>query len=321
MNKLAYKTIKNKSLSKITLSKISMLLSASCMGFVGIFVDLLSEFPIYTIAFFRGVFGTLLLTIPLIRTQSFSLQFLKEIFKYNWKFLLGLLFVSPITIYLYFLNISLSGYAIAAFLLYTNGIFLLIFLSLSSEKHYITKKNIISFILAFIGVLLIMEIWKGDLLLNAILIGLISGIILAIQVFLKKKIYEKKDQYITEATQVNIIDTFLAWWYTLTLIIFFLPLGVRDIVHLTGYNLLFCLLLGLIPTALAFILYNKGIKNDKGGNIFILSYFEPVVATINTAIFQQQYLSLFTIIGGAFILVANIIILRSSKPLSNKILN
>jgi drug/metabolite transporter (DMT)-like permease len=321
MNKLVIKKIEKKSVSEKTLSKISMLLSATCMGFVGIFVDLLAEFPIYTTAFFRGLFGTLFLIIPLMKSQSFSLLFLKKIFKHNWKLLLGLLFVSPITIYLYFLNISLSGYAIAAFLLYTNGIFLLIFLSLSSEKHYITKKNILSFILAFLGVLLIMEIWKGELMLNTALIGLTSGVILAIQVFLKKKIYEKKEQYITEATQVHTIDMFLAWWYTLTLIIFFLPLGVKDIVHLTGYNLLFGLLLGLIPTALAFILYNKGIKNDKGGDIFILSYFEPVIATINTAIFQLQNLSLFTILGGILILVANFIILKSSKPFSNKILN
>ncbi len=313
--------MKNKSLSEITFSKIFMLLSATCMGFVGIFVDLLSEFPIYTIAFFRGVFGTLLLTIPMIKTKSFSLEFLKKVFKYNWKLLLGLLIVSPITIYLYFLNISLSGYAVAAFLLYTNGLFLLIFLSLSSEKHYITKKNIIGFILALIGVLFIMEIWKGDLLINTVLIGLASGIILAIQVFLKKKVYEKKEKYSSEFTEEHIIDTFLAWWYTLTLIIFFLPLGIKDIIHLTGYNLLYCFLLGLIPTALAFILYNKGIKNDKGGNIFILSYFEPVIATINTAIFQLQNLSLFTIIGGTLILIANIIILKSSKIINNNILN
>jgi drug/metabolite transporter (DMT)-like permease len=72
------------------------------------------------------------------------------------------------------------------------------------------------------------------------------------------------------------------------------------------------LLLGLIPTALAFTLYNVGVKKDKGGNIIILSYFEPVMATINTAIFLQN-LSPFTIIGGLFVLLANFITLKYSK--------
>ncbi|MHA1472598.1 MAG: hypothetical protein ACTSQW_05830, partial [Promethearchaeota archaeon] len=68
----------------------------------------------------------------------------------------------------------------------------------------------------------------------------------------------------------------------------------------------------LIPTALAFTLYNVGVKKDKGGNIIILSYFEPVMATINTAIFLQN-LSIFTIIGGLFVLLANFITLKYSK--------
>lgn len=73
-----------------------------------------------------------------------------------------------------------------------------------------------------------------------------------------------------------------------------------------------CLLLGLIPTALAFILYNIAIKNDKAGNVIILGYFEPFVATINNAIFLGK-LSIFTVLGGILIILANIIVVRHSK--------
>ena len=71
-------------------------------------------------------------------------------------------------------------------------------------------------------------------------------------------------------------------------------------------------MLGLIPTALAFTLYNVGVKKDKGGNIVILSYIEPVMATINTAIFLKN-LSIFTVIGGILILLSNYIMLKYSK--------
>jgi drug/metabolite transporter (DMT)-like permease len=55
-----------------------------------------------------------------------------------------------------------------------------------------------------------------------------------------------------------------------------------------------------------------GVKNDKGGNIIIIAYLEPVMATINNIIFQQA-ISIFVIIGGALILLANIIVLKYSK--------
>ena len=105
---------------------------------------------------------------------------------------------------------------------------------------------------------------------------------------------------------------FLAWWPTLCLALLFLPLGAADLFRLTLLDLLICLLLGFIPTALAFWLYNVGIKNDEGGNIVILAYFEPVMATINTIIFLKIF-SIYTIIGGALILIANAIVLKYSK--------
>ncbi|TFF98015.1 MAG: hypothetical protein EU547_02765 [Promethearchaeota archaeon] len=72
-------------------------------------------------------------------------------------------------------------------------------------------------------------------------------------------------------------------------------------------------MLGLIPTALAFLFYNKGIKNDYGGKIAILGYFEPLVATINSILFQSQNLSIFIIFGGSLILMANIQIIRKTS--------
>ena len=63
---------------------------------------------------------------------------------------------------------------------------------------------------------------------------------------------------------------------------------------------------------IAFVLYNIGVKNDKGGDIVIIAYFEPVMATINTIIFLKIF-SIFVLIGGALILLANILVLKFSK--------
>lgn len=288
-------------------SKISMFLSGIFMGNVGIFISLLSGYPIYSIVFFRGLFGTAFLTLFMLLTRSFSLSFFKESIKRHWKYLIILAISNPLVVFLYFLNITLTGYAFAAFLLYTSGIFLLFFLIITKQEK-VSKINFISFFLAIFGISIIMEFWTGRILILGIFIGILSGFCLGILIYSKKKIYKVRGN--TNST--GNFDVFLTLWSTLFLIFPFLPFSIADIFRITIIDLLIILLLGLIPTALAFTLYNVGVKKDKGGNIVILSYFEPVMATINTAIFLKN-LSIFTIIGGLFVLLANYITLKYVK--------
>ena len=295
----------------LILSKISMFISGICMGNVGIFITLLSNYPIYTIVLLRGIFGSIFLTIYMGITKSLSKDFLKMSFKSNWKYLILLGISNPIVIFLYFLNIVISNYSIAAFLLYTSGIFLLLILILT-RKEKVSIVNILSFFLAVTGVAIIMEFWRGNLILPCITIGIFSGLSLGLMIFIKKQIYKNRSKNNLLIGPKGNFDTFLSWYTTLLLMFIFLPFGFNDLFKLTLSDIIISLFLGLIPTALAFTLYNVGVKKDKGGNIVILSYFEPIIATINTAIFLQK-LSVFTIIGGLLIIFANIIILIYSK--------
>ena len=156
-----------------------------------------------------------------------------------------------------------------------------------------------------------MEFWTGQILIMGIIIGIFSGFCLGIMIFSKKKIYKIRKELKSINSNGN-FDAFLTLWSTLFLFIPFLPLSITDLFRVSILDFIFILMLGLIPTALAFTLYNVGVKNDKGGNIIILSYFEPVMATINTAIFFKN-LSIFTVIGGFFVLLANYITLKYLK--------
>ena len=290
-----------------TVSKISMFLSGIFMGNVGIFISLLSGYPIYSIVLFRGIFGATFLLIFMLITRSFSITFFKECFKIHWKYLIILAITNPLVVFLYFLNITLTGYAFAAFLLYTSGVFLLIFLVIAKEDK-VSKINFISFILAIAGISIIMEFWTGQVLILGIVVGIFSGFCLGILIFSKKKMYKIRGKMNSNGN----FDAFLTLWSTLFLIFPFLPFGITDLLRITILDFIVILMLGLIPTALAFTLYNVGVKKDNGGNIIILSYFEPVMATINTAIFLKN-LSIFTIIGGFFVLLANFITLKYAK--------
>jgi drug/metabolite transporter (DMT)-like permease len=153
-----------------------------------------------------------------------------------------------------------------------------------------------------------MEFWTGQGLSYGTILAILAGLILGIQVYFVKKIYiDRKENSSTLEAKGN-LDILLAWFPTLFLILFFLPFGVLELAQFTWLDLIYVLILGLVPTALSFVLYNIGLKGDKGGNIIILSYFEPVVATINTVIFLQAF-SIYTIIGGSLILIVNIIVL------------
>ena len=297
----------NESPPNLAIPKISMFLSGIFMGNVGIFISLLSGYPIYSIVLFRGIFGTVFLILFMIITRSFSFTFFKECFKIHWKLLILLAITTPLVVFLYFLNITLTGYAFAAFLLYTSGIFLLFFLVITREEK-VSKINFISFILAIAGISIILEFWTGQVLILGIVIGIFSGFCLGLLIFSKKKIYKNRGKINSSEN----FDVFPTLWSTLFLIFPFLPFGITNLFRITFFDLIIILMLGLIPTALAFTLYNVGVKKDKGGNIVILSYIEPVMATINTAIFLKN-LSIFTVIGGILILLSNYIMLKYSK--------
>ena len=172
--------------TNLAVPKISMFLSGIFMGNVGIFISLLSEFPIYSIVLFRGIFGTIFLIIFMVITRSFSITFFKECFKIHWKLLILLAISNPLVVFLYFFNITLTGYAFAAFLLYTSGIFLLLFLVIAKEEK-VSKINFISFILAIAGISIIMEFWTGQAQTLGIVVGIFSGFGLGILIYSKKK--------------------------------------------------------------------------------------------------------------------------------------
>lgn len=295
-------------------ARISMLASAILMGNVGLLISLLGHFPTHTIVLLRGLSGSIFMSmfiIVLVFRKKFSPKFLKETFKLHWKLLLIIGIINPIILLLYFQNILLSGYAIAAFLLYTSGIFAILFLIIGKVEK-VSKWTILSFVLATVGVALIMEFWNGVWNLG-IFLGILSGLLLGVQVFLIKKIYIKREKKSSEITTEGDMDTLLAWFPTLFIIFVFLPFGAIDLVRLTMLDIIWVMLLGIFPTAIAFILYNVGIKHDVGGNVIILSYIEPFVATINTIIFMPTLFSPFTIAGGGLILIANIFVIIFSR--------
>ena len=66
-----------------------------------------------------------------------------------------------------------------------------------------------------------MEFWTGADITSGLFFGLLSGVTLAILVFLKKKMYNKRDKLQDQLDSNGDFDMFLAWWGTLFIIVLF----------------------------------------------------------------------------------------------------
>ncbi|MHA1688776.1 MAG: hypothetical protein ACTSYC_10020 [Promethearchaeota archaeon] len=118
------------------LAKLSMLLSGICMGTVGIFLVYLqgAGYSINSIIFFRGVFGTILLSPFMIKSNSFNKKLFLETFKFHWKNLLLSNIFYALMVISYLTAILILGFAVPAFLLYTSGIFFSSFFSNNERR-------------------------------------------------------------------------------------------------------------------------------------------------------------------------------------------
>lgn len=287
--------------------RILMFLSGFLMGLVSLFIRALPNSIVA--ACVRGIFGFIFIFLYLVLSKK--IKILKKIKKtLFWQILQGL--SSAFVILCYFIGISSVGPAIAAFLLYTGGIFALIFYRFFL-KITINAKNWIAFLIAIIGVAIILKPWNIIASFNYnILISLCSGVLLGINITIRKVIYIKMEKI--DDSYDKSADFYIAMvlFPTLLLAILFLPFSLGEIAIFTHVNWLVAILLGLIPTAIAFTCYNMGLQGDTNGDVIILSYIEPIVASIINALILST-LEITIIIGGMIILIANIIVVFSKE--------
>ncbi|MHA1898699.1 MAG: hypothetical protein ACTSU2_15010, partial [Promethearchaeota archaeon] len=99
---------------------------------------------------------------------------------------------------------------------------------------------------------------------------------------------------------------------TLFLVIFFLPLSYELLYELNALQWFAGFMLGTLSGGVAFSLYNFGLIKDKQGDVIILSYIEPVVATIINICFLGG-ISYLVIVGGVIVLLSNLIIILKNQ--------
>ncbi len=268
---------------------------------IGIFIKLVGNIPLGSIIFYRLLSGLTAITLYFALTGKFDEIRLKE--KKRYILLLGLF--EACAEFSYFYSVRHTTVSIAVLLLYTAPIYVTLLSPLLLREN-ITFRSFSALILSITGVIIVVQprspIVGMDVL--GITMGLLSGLLYALIILVSRYLKE----YYTGTAQ--------ATWSIIVSIMVFLPYSrAISATELTD-KLYLLLLFGLIPTALAGLLYFSGLRLIRAQNASIIGLLEPVSAFILAFMLLGEPISFTTILGGGLILLGAYIISRERPIVS-----
>lgn len=102
-----------------------------------------------------------------------------------------------------------------------------------------------------------------------------------------------------ESIEITVIQLLSA---TITLLPYVLYVEGTGIFSVSSYSIPYILILGIVHTGVAYLLYFSSLQELKGQTIAVLSYIDPVFAVIISAVVLKEQLGILQIIGGILIL-------------------
>ncbi len=264
--------------------ELAILCSAILMSTVSIFVrNTASDALIVT--FLRLFFATLFLSIfGLVTREKFAFS----------KTLLLLAFLNLATIFSYISAIQNIEAGVSALLLYMAPIYVTLLAYLSGER--IERSTILALPIGLVGLYLMLSAYV-DLNLG-IVFGIFSGITYA---FVFK--FSKKAREFHSAFQIAFFNVFFG---SIILFPWFL-------IQNEPFSIPWALGLGLIPTAIPFMLFAYGMKLVKLQKAPLIALIEPMFAVVIGYLYFGEVLSLKQMVGAFLILSATAISLRKAE--------
>lgn len=292
-----------------TTGYLMVLLTGTLWGTIGLFSTILNNLGMesFAVAFYRLLSASLLL-IPVMIWQGKGFG----LFRVSRKGLMSSLLVGLIAQALYnlcYMNaIEQGGMATASVLLYTAPIFVAI-VSRIFFREQLTRNVIIAIFINIFGCVLTVtggNFSEVSLSPFGIIMGVLAGFTYGMLPVFSRLGADKENPY-TSAFYGQAFGAFF---------LFFLVRPWRpEVTGIENYKILLALIgFGIVPSALAYIIYYGGISKIKETSIIpILASVETVAASIIGLIVFQQTLGLVKVIGIALVF-CSIIIMNIRKP-------
>lgn len=206
--------------------------------------------------------------------------------------------------YCYNRTIVLASLSVAAILLYTAPIFVMIMSRFLFGEQF-TSRKAAALLLAFAGCICVTGIFSGDAAVSSagILTGLGSGFGYAL--------YSIFGRYALERGYHPFTVTLYTFFCALIAVLFLADWKpVADFAFSSPVNLLYGLAYGIITTVLPYILYTTGLSRVESGQASIMATVEPVVATLLGILVYHEEMTAIGLAGVILVLAALVILNR-----------
>ena len=271
---------------------LQILIGASLFGLIPILIRLGQNINTSNLLFFRVFFGAIFMYLIIKITKTELNPFKEEklkLFLWALTFLFAAIF--------YFLSLKLIAIAPAVLLLYSQSI-TIILLSRFWLKEKINAYTIIALILSIIGVLLILLpsgfYFRGNSL--GYIFGIGAAFFAGLNFILPKKYFQKYNTYSLTFYELLLLTPLLA---------IFVIASPPDF---NFKNMTIFMALGLLGTALAFLLIYTGSRKVSGQYIGILQTTEALVPILLGIIFFSEIPPLTIFIGGVLLIGGDFLI-------------
>lgn len=162
-------------------------------------------------------------------------------------------------------------------------------------KEKLTLSKFLCVLMALVGMFCIVGV--DGINGGSDLIGIVYGLLAAgfyASVILMNKFLKGIDSI--EITVIQLISA------TITLLPYVLYVEGLGILSVPSVSIPYILILGIVHTGIAYLLYFSSLQGLKGQTIAVLSYIDPVFAIIISAVILKEQLGFLQIIGGVLIL-------------------
>lgn len=273
-------------------SKLLFILSMLIFGSIGIFrkyIPLSSS----VIAFSRGFIGVLfLLVLILLKKDKLNKKSIKDNL---WLLIISGSFIGLNWVFL-FESYKYTSVATATLCYYMAPIFVMI-ASTFLFKERLSLINLVCILIALIGMVFVSGVLETGFNDKNTLIGVIYGLLAAL-LYASVIIINKFMKPIP-----SIDKTVMQLLFSVVILIPYILIGQEFKGMIINLEIILLLLIvGVVHTGLAYALYFDSMKGLKTQSIAILSYIDPVVAIILSALILKENMSIFAIIGAVLIL-------------------
>lgn len=206
-----------------------------------------------------------------------------------------------VPVVLYFFTVNLTSASVAVVLLYTSPVFTLVISRLTMDER-ITQTKILAVLLVIAGCVLAAGAYSSkSIRLNALglITGLGAGLTGALYNVIGKAALRKYDQMTVTAYSIGFGALFLT--------IHELALS-NALVSNNPKIWILIVLLGLLPTVLAYTFFTTGLKYIEAGEASIISTAEIVSALFLAYVFLGESLALPQVMGVVFVILGVIIL-------------